>query len=346
MRIKKILQSHFSRKTVFFLAIGALLMGNLAWKREGDWSKETPLSKLLSAFGEELPVHARPNATEEVIQRGYDLIHYGKTTGPNGKTSSYISKYYVCTTCHNQQQEDPDLSIFDPQTRLDYVEKKGMKFLQGSTFYGIANRESWYNGDYYLKYGDLVKPANKSLAEATQLCAKVCSSGRYLEDWELEAILAYYWNNQLKLGDLELTSGELNKIISAKSGQKPELISLLKSKYATYSPATFGEVPEDKSKGYAYEGKPEIGKKIYQLSCQSCHSFEGAAGMALDDSKLTFQKFKRNIEKAGVYNIYDIIRHGTYADKGKPRYMPLYPKERLSDKQLEDLRAFIMQEAG
>jgi len=346
MRVIKRLQSLISRKIALFLAVAVLLISNLSWKAASEWSNETALSKLLSAFGEELPDHARPNATKEVIQRGYDLIHYGKTTGPDGKTSSYISKFYVCTTCHNQQQEDPDLSIFNPETRLDYVEKKGMKFLQGSTFYGIANRETWYNGDYYLKYGDLVKPANKSLAEATQLCAKVCSSGRYLEDWELEAILAYYWNNQIKLGDLELNKEEMNRIIAAKPGQKPELVALLKSKYATSSPATFGELPEDKSKGYGYEGKPEIGKKIYQLSCQSCHSFEGTAGMALDNSKPTFKKFKRNLDKSGYYNIYEISRHGTYAGKGKPRYMPLYPKERLSDKQLEDLRAFILQQAN
>jgi len=338
----------FLKKRALILILGLLLLGNLSWKADQNQerTKETSIWSLLNDYGEELPDHARPNATEETIQRGYDLIHYGKTTGPDGKTSSYISKYYVCTTCHNQNREDPDLNIFNPETRLDYVAQRGMKFLQGTTFYGIANRESWYNEDYYLKYGDLVKPANKSLAEATQLCAKVCSSGRYLEDWELEAILAYYWNNQIKLGDLDLTSEELNKILSSNSGKHPELISLLKSKYAAYSPATFGDLPADKSKGYAYEGNPEMGKKIYQLSCQSCHSFEGVAGMTLDDSKLTFQKFKRNIEKKGLYNIYDISRHGTYVDKGKPRYMPLYPKERLSDKQLEDLRAFIVQEAS
>ena len=221
-----------------------------------------------------------------------------------------------------------------------------MKFLQGTTFFGIANRESWYNDDYYLKYGDLVKPANKSLAEATQLCAKVCSSGRYLEDWELEAILAYYWQNQITLGDLNLSKTELKQIKTSILGSHPELIKLLKEKYANFSPASFGEPPEDKNNGYGLTGDPTNGQKIYKLSCQSCHSFEGVSGMALDNSKLTFQKFKRNIDKNGLYNLYDISRHGTYVDKGKPRYMPLYPKERMSDQQLEDLRAYILREAS
>ena len=48
---------------------------------------------------------------------------------------------------------------------------------RGTTFYGITNRETWYNDDYYKKYGDLVKPANENLVEAVQLCAMECSQG-------------------------------------------------------------------------------------------------------------------------------------------------------------------------
>jgi mono/diheme cytochrome c family protein len=311
-----------------------------------EWNSETPVYELLLAFGEELPDHARPAADEATIQRGYNLIYKGKATSPEGKPGTFISKFYKCTTCHNQLQEDPVLTEFNPEKRLDYVAKNNMKFLQGSTFYGIANRESWYNEDYYLKYGDLVKPANKSLAEATQLCAKVCSSGRYLEDWELEAILAYYWNNQIKLVDLKLTDEQLNDLMRAEQSSNPEMIKLLKSKYALYSPATFGEGPENMSEGFPYEGRAENGKKIFELSCQSCHSYQGVSGLEFDDSKLTFQKFKRNLDKSDDYNIYEISRHGTYVDKGKPRYMPLYPKERLSDRQLEDLKAYILQQAS
>ena len=68
--------------------------------------------------------------------------------------------------------------------------------------------------------------------------------------------------------------------------------------------------------------------------------------MTLDNDKLTFQKFKRNLTKKTDYNLYDIIRHGTYAADGKPRYMPLYPEERMSNQQIEDLNAFMLAEAN
>lgn len=332
-------------KVFIGIVLGAIIWMSFKSLPPNNWNDETPIYEVLNAFGEPLPDHAQEDAELQTIQRGYDLIHKGRTTRPDGKKSKFISKYYVCTSCHNQDREDPDLRIFSPDSRLNYVAEKQMKFLQGSTFYGIANRERWYNDDYYLKYGDLVKPANKSLAEATQLCATVCSSGRYLEDWELEAILAYYWDNQIKLGDLALSDSEKKLILTTEPSVKKEIVDMVKSKYALKSPAHFGSLPDDKQKGYNYEGDPQSGEKIYKFSCQACHQAEGVAGMVLDNSKLTFRKFKRNLTKEGDYNLYEMIRHGTYTEKGKPRYMPHYPKERMSDQQVEDLRAYIIQEA-
>ncbi|MBL4709081.1 MAG: cytochrome c [Flavobacteriales bacterium] len=314
---------------------------------KNNFSNETPIYELLKAFGEPMPKHAPASMNEEIVKRGRDLVFEGRTIGPNGNKSKYISKFYTCVSCHSPIQEDPNLQFFDPQARLDHAAKNNLKFLQGSTFYGIANRESWYNDDYVLKYGALVEPASKDLAEATQLCAKVCSSGRYLENWELEAILAYYWSNQLKLGDLDLSDTEKENLAEASTGSNSEMVSLLKSKYARKSPATFGHSPKNHRKGYASikEGNPENGKKIYQLSCMSCHQEGGVSGISFGQTKLDFKKFKRNIGKKSNYNIYDIVRKGTYAGQGKPRYMPLYPEERMSDQQLEDLRVYIEQEA-
>ena len=191
----------------------------------------------------------------------------------------------------------------------------------------------------------MVKPARNSLAESTQLCAKVCSSGRYLEDWELEAILAYFWNNQLKIEDLELSEKEFGIIKNQKNNK--ESVALLKTKYALKSPATFGKTPNRQDLGFeGIKGNPENGKKVYELSCMACHQDGGVSGIAFTNSKVDFQKFKRSIGKKMDYNLYDIVRKGTYAGQGKPRYMPLYPKERMSDQQLEDLRAYIEQEAN
>lgn len=303
------------------------------------------VSELLTSLGENLPNHARPNATKEQIQQGRELIFEGRTVDSEGKKSKYISRFYTCTSCHNPTREDPNLASINVQSRLDYAFENDLKFLQGSSFYGIANRETWYNDDYEKKYGDLVKPAQNSLAESTQLCAKICSSGRYLEDWELEAILAFFWNNQLKVADLNMSTEELNFIQNTEN--QTEAVALVKSKYAVKSPATFGDSPKRQDLGFeGITGNPENGKKVYELSCMSCHQDGGVSGIAFTNSRVDFQKFKRNIGKKTDYNLYDIVRKGTYANQGKPRYMPLYPKERLSDQQLEDLRAYILQEAN
>lgn len=328
---------------IIFIVISVLLFSSMD---EGKikWDDEVKVYELLLQFGEPLPDHAPTSFSEELVHKGKDLVFKGRTIGPNGKKSKYISKFYTCTSCHSPVQEDPNLKHFDPQARLEYAAANQLKFLQGSTFYGIANREKWYNDDYILKYGDLVKPASESLAESTQLCAKVCSSGRYLEDWELEAILAFYWENQLKVKDLGFSEQE-KESIQNKTLSNEEAIELIKSKYALKSPATFGKIPQDPLKGYGLTGNPQNGKLIYELSCQSCHQEQGVSGMTLESDKLTFLKFKRHLTKNTDYNLYNIIRHGTYASEGKPRYMPLYPEERMSNQQLEDLKAYILQEA-
>ena len=334
------------RSGIFLLLVVSFVL--LGSRTDQVWSESSLLGDVLIALGDEVPAHARPNANEELIQRGYELVHLGKSVSPEGKRSGYISKYFMCTSCHNQSIEDPDLRFSDPEARLDYTIEQGIKFLPATTFYGMANKESWYGGDYYRKYGDLVKPANKSLAEATQLCAKVCSSGRHLEEWELEAILAYYWNIQFKLSDLDLEPDEFDRLIkSLKEGEKSkDLIQLLKSKYLQETPVQFGSLPNSMYEGFAFEGNIENGRKIFENSCQSCHHKEGVSTILLDDDQATMNKFVRHLQKKTNYNLYKIIREGTYTEKGKPRYMPLYPKEKMSDQQIEDLRAFVEHQAA
>ena len=110
---------------------------------------------------------------------------FGKDAPSNRIVLGFIgcgkqSKHFVCTSCHNIQKEDPDLSIADPQARLEYARDMELPYLPGTTLYGAVNRTSFYNGDYEKKYGDLVKPARNNLREAIQLCAVECSQGRAL----------------------------------------------------------------------------------------------------------------------------------------------------------------------
>ena len=213
----------------------------------------------------------------------------------------------------------------DPETRLPYVKQKGIPFLQGSTFKGIVNRESWYNDDYVKKYGDeKIEIAHKDLREAIQLCAIECSQGRPMDDWEIEAVLAYYWSLQFSLGDLGLNKEDLNKLHRGNgAGERQELVQWLKSFYNQKSPAHFYDAPPDKGEGYeGLKGDPAKGKDLYELSCLHCHKPDGVSHYILDQSKLSFRHLNKMIDKDSHFSLYQIIAYGTYAIPGHRPYMP------------------------
>ena len=47
------------------------------------------------------------------------------------------------------------------------------------------------------------------------------------------------------------------------------------------------------------------------------------------------------MDKTNKKSIYEITRTGTQPKKVKKTYMPLYTYEKLTDKQLEDLAAYL-----
>ena len=313
------------------------------------WDEKTTVKEVLHALGEpRSPHYIKP--TPEQIKMGEELVKFGRTTDANGKKTQYISKYYVCTTCHNLEQEDPDLRVSDPEARLPYVKAKGIPFLQGTTFKGIVNRESWYNDDYVKKYGDeKIEIAHKNLRESIQLCAVECSQGREMEDWEIEAVLAYYWTLQFSLKDLGLTATDLEKLNDQTMSEQEKMDTRrwLKSFYNPVSPAHFYDAPPDKSAGYAgLVGNPSIGKDLYELSCLHCHRAGGVSHYILADEELDFRHLKKMIPKDSHFSLYQIIAYGTYAIPGHRPYMPHYSAERMSKQQVEDLRAYIELRAG
>ncbi len=334
------------KNTIYFLGPLSIVLASFSILYPSfEISKKDHVADLLFDAGEEKPEHWL-EYSEADIQRGYELIHNGRTTKANGKRSKAISKFYSCRSCHNIEREDYNLTSINQDERLEYAIKNKIPYLQGSTFWGIVNRETWYNDDYVLKYGDLVKKAEKSLVESTQLCAEVCAQGRRLEEWEVKSILAYYWSLQLKVEDLDVTNKDLDRLNELKeTKQNAELITFIKSKYLQKSPATFSKIPDDKEKGYGYEGRPELGKVIYEFSCQHCHKPYGVSDVVLDNAKHTFQWLKKNMTDHSKLSIYHIIREGTYSEAGHKEYMPLYTEEKMSHQQLEDLRAYIEEEA-
>ena len=210
------------------------------------------VSEVLKELGDNSIKHYPKFQLENVsIENGKRLFHTGFATKPNGGRTKKQSKHFVCTSCHNIEREDPDMSVTDPQARLEYAKEKGIPFLQGTTMYGAVNRVNFYNGDYYKKYGDLVLKARNNIYDAIQLCAVECAQGRRLKQWENESILAYLWTLELQFDDLILSSEEKQFIENAMKNevQKDSAIAIIKSKYLKGAPATFIPPPENRKKG-------------------------------------------------------------------------------------------------
>lgn len=326
------------KKIIFSVLVCALSIFYSFSGDEEQWNENTAVYDVLFHLGEPKPQHYRDNISPELIENGRQIAMFGKMKG--GK---YVSKFYVCSSCHNSVREDPDLTVVDQDARLDYAHSENIPYLQSSTFWAMVNRESWYNDDYVKKYGDLVVKANKSLEESIQLCATVCSQGRRLENEEMDALLAYFWSLQLKLSDLNLNDFERSIIYQAynDADKGDEVIQLIKSKYLLKSPATFGDIPGDKSKGYELTGRSDKGSVIFNNSCKHCHRANGESDVVFNDSKSTFKWFAKHIEDDSQLSLYNIIRIGTYSESGHKEYMPHYTIEKMSNQQVEDLRTFI-----
>jgi len=270
------------------------------------------------------------------VEAGRQLFHEGFAKKPKGGKTKKQSKHFVCSSCHNVAKEDPDLSIVDPQARLDYTSSNGLPFLQGTTMYGAVNRSTYYNGDYDKKYGDLVRPARNDIREAIQLCATECAQGRELKPWELESLLAYMWTLELQLEDIGLDASSASALD----------VESIQAKFLSGAPATFLPPPSDRKKGSGLIGNPDNGKLIYKNSCMHCHYRGKYSFLHLDESKLSLKHLKKNMSRYSRHSLYQVTRWGVPVKSGKKSYMPQYTQEKMSDQQLADLRAYIIQGAS
>lgn len=279
---------------------------------------------------------------------GRTIVLEGFAPKPDGGKTGRQSKHFVCTSCHNVEREDPDLTISDPEARLLYTSDRDLPYLQGTTLYGAVNRETYYNGDYYKKYGDLVDAARNDIRGAIQLCAVECAQGRALEGWELESVLAYLWTIGLKMSDLNLSEAEINTLERAvKDGtDSSKAIDIIESKYLKGSPATFIAPPENRKVGTGLIGNPERGAMFYKSSCLHCHKNGEYSFMHLDDHKITHRYLNRKADGYSRHSIYQVTRWGVPSKSGKRSYMPQYTVEKMSDQQLADLRAYIRYRAN
>jgi len=328
------------------IILGVLLIAGIllfSYKKEKIvFDEYSRLSNVLIQLGDKKALHYIDKIDTNLAHKGEEIVIKGRTIAPNGKKSKLQSKYFTCVDCHNVVAEDPNLRKSDPEARLKMAVEKNIPFLSATTFYGMVNREHWYNDDYQVKYGDLVKPAKDTLKNAIHLCTVECSQGRAFEDWEMEAVMHYFNRIGYKLKDLKLSASDYKKLNTYKENQKNEaLIKWLKSYYLQYSPATFLDpLPWDK-RGYGKNGNAENGKLIYEKSCMHCHATGRVTNFTLDQDKIDLGYLKKTMRTDKHSALYNIVRKGTYALPGYRPYMPNYTLERLSHQQLEDLAAYI-----
>jgi mono/diheme cytochrome c family protein len=260
---------------------------------------------------------------------------------------SQQSAHFKCTSCHNVVREDPVLTEMDPTARLAYAEENGLPFLPGTTLWGAVNRESYYNGDYEKKYGDLVKYARRDLRGAIQLCATECAQGEALADVEMESVVAYLHTIGLKLSDLPDTAPTIERInrgITNKDASREGVIADLKSSYLLSSPATFVFPPKDRKTGFPIAAKPNPanGAAVYERACLHCHEKRRYSFFELGEGVNHYNFMTKHFPRYTRYSTYQVTRYGTSPIPGKKAYMPHYTKERMSDLQVEDLRAYLV----
>jgi mono/diheme cytochrome c family protein len=163
---------------------------------------------------------------------------------------------------------------------------------------------------------------------------------------ELEAVMHYLTTLQLRVADLGLSDGERASL--SKAEDREAGIALVKSRYLDAVPATFLDPIPLEQRAMGGKGDAVKGKFIYEKSCMHCHKENGVA-------KTTFGTGKGQKDAAWLVSylpknnggsIYWICRKGTPPKKRTPQYMPIYSKEKLTDGQIEDLVAYVMQMNG
>ncbi|MEM6769458.1 MAG: cytochrome c [Bacteroidota bacterium] len=256
------------------------------------------------------------------------------------------SPHFKCTSCHNVVREDPVLTEMNPVARLTYAEENDLPFLPGTTLWGAVNRESYYNGDYEKKYGDLVKNARRDLRGAIQLCATECAQGDELNAVEMESVVAYLHTIGLRLKDLSLPErmvDDINRGIDRGTGNE-QLMASLKEHYLLASPATFLLPPKDRKTGYAVAAKDATnGGILYERACLHCHENQRYSFFELGENQFHYDFMTKHFSRYTRYSTYQVSRYGTSPIPGKRAYMPHYTKERMTNGQIEDIRAYLEQ---
>ena len=83
---------------------------------------------------------------------------------------------------------------------------------------------------------------------------------------------------------------------------------------------------------------------MYRRSCLHCHDKGGPGTHRYNDKKGSWRRLYGAMGRRDHESFYEVTRTGTKPHAGA--YMPQYSLERLSDQQIEDLRAYFEEQLG
>lgn len=335
------------------LVIGSIiLVFSFQWSNQPSYSKysktdsqniaDFSVEEILIALGEKPPLHYLPKVDADSARMGEEIVKFGALKDGSNKR---ISKYFVCTDCHNLQKESADPANVSPAEVLAYGIENKIPFVPASTFYGMYNKRHWYNGDYAYKYGDLVLPTRDTLQNAIQLCATQCSQGREMTDWEIRCVIHYFKTLEYKMSDLVFTDYEIKLLAKTVSNDKQLALKIIHSRYHEINKATFGTSKIPEIEGHI--ANLENAEYIYKFGCLHCHAPEKKiTNFNLGMDKLSFKFLEKKLYKYNSFSLSHITRYGTYSVSGRKQYMPQYTMEKMSDSQLLDLIEYIKVKAN
>lgn len=338
--------------TLFFTTVIALISLSFKTEIKHNYFKDEvdvenlELELVLENLGKQKSNHFIGKLDLEKAEIGRQIIFKGKAKTKNHKGKP-VSSSYKCTDCHSVQKENETTLNQSPEARLEYAEKNNLPYFPASSLWGVYNRTSWYTGDYVKKYGDRIKNAGDSLTRTIQVCAKYASTGRFLEDWEVEGVLHYFKQNELKIKDIAgLSQSDKKNILHWQKldrEEKAQLREKIEHSFVQANPSTFVPTLSIDKRKFGEGGNPVKGEQFFSRSCLHCHGGKIISNFGLDKGTLTANMFLKNIREYNKLSLYQIIRWGTYSEKRKKQFMPLYTKEKMSDQQIEDLVAYIKQ---
>lgn len=340
-------------KLLFFATIPTVVFSLFAWTSppilsDLEITNNTKLWEVMTKLGK-INVN-NIHTHHHDITKGQELITKGQTTDFHGKPSNTNAKIN-CVACHTTVKEFPSVGVIDAQKRLEHGEKSNIPFLPGTPFYGLVNRIAFFNNDYqkifeHSNYQEShpLHAGHKDIRRAIQGCNHVYAKGRHLEPWEVESILAYLWTLELKIGDLQMTEADLaivkESVLHHKDNAKA--VSVLRKYYPEVYPATLpAPLPvAERSQVSASSNDFNNGKRIYKQSCLYCHENGKYSSFRLDENTKTFQMLEKNLDSDSKLSIYNALRY-VPNPKNKSN-TPHYTKERMTDKQIQDLRFYIV----